>query len=166
MIVHLAIIVIAFGYRRVQGGYRVDEQIRVDLGGSAEFQGYELRATDRFMQQYPGRIQAGAVVEVWRENRQIATLRPSINVYTNGTESQPIPTPAVHYGLWSDVYLNIAGTVSPDQNFVVLRAVQSPLVSWIWVGALILIAGTVFSLLPPARKAKARAEAREDVATV
>ena len=168
LIVHFAIIVIALGIAG-SGGYRVDQQLRIDLGKSAQFQGFELRAVDRFMQQHPGRIQAGAVVEVWREGRHIATLRPSVNAYTNGAQgAQPqlIPTPDVHYGLWSDVYLNIAGTVSPDQDFIVLRAVQSPLVSWIWVGAFILIAGTVASLWPPARQAKARATAKEDVATI
>ncbi len=165
LIVHFAIIVIALGIAGA-GGYRVDEQLRIDLGKSAEFQGYELRAIDRFMQQYPGRIQAGAVVEVWREGRQVTTLRPSVNSYTSSTRGpQLTPTPDVYYGLWSDVYLNIAGTVSPDQNFIVLRAVKSPLVSWIWIGAFVLIAGTVVSLLP-ARKVKTRAEAREDVATV
>ena len=163
IIVHFAIVVIALGIAG-SGGYRVDQQLRINLGESAEFQGYELRAVDRFMEQTPGRIRAGAVVEVWRGERQITTLRPSVSVY-GGTQARPVPTPDVYYGPLSDVYLNIAGTVSPDQNFIVLRAVQSPLVAWIWVGALILIVGTVYSLLPPARPAKAPAT-REDVATV
>jgi cytochrome c-type biogenesis protein CcmF len=164
IIVHFAIIVIALGIAG-SGGYRVDEQLRIDLGKSAEFQGYELRAVDRFMERTPGRIRAGAVVEVWREGRQVTTLRPSVNVFS-GTQTQPVPTPDVYYGLWSDVYLNVAGTVSPDQNFVVLRAVQSPLVAWIWVGALILVLGTVYSLLPPAKGLKVREPISKDAATV
>ena len=164
IIVHFAIIVIALGIAG-SGGYRVDEQLRIDLGGSAEFQGYELRAVDRFMEQTPGRIRAGAVIEVWREGRQITTLRPSVNVFS-GAQTQPVPTPDVYYGLWSDVYLNVAGTVSPDHNFIVLRAVQSPLVAWIWVGALILVLGTVYSLLPPSKGLKAREPVSKDVATV
>ncbi len=167
IIVHLAIIVIALGIAG-SGGYRVDTQLRIDLGNSAMFQGYELRAIDRFMTQTPGRISAGAVIEVWQGERQLATLRPTVNVFS-GTQTQPVPTPAVYYGLWSDVYLNIAGTVSPDQDFVVLRAVQSPLISWIWFGALILVVGTVYALLPPARPLRAPATARgedKDVAAV
>ena len=65
----------------------------------------------------------------------------------------------------NDVYLNIAGTVSPDQNFIVLRAVKSPLVAWIWAGAVVLVLGTLYSLLPPARPTKTPTT-REDVATV
>jgi cytochrome c-type biogenesis protein CcmF len=161
IIVHFAIVVIALGIAG-SGGYRVDEQLRIDLGGRAEFQGYELRAIDRFMEQSPGRIRAGAVVEVWREGQQVTTLRPSVSVF-GGTQTQPVPTPDVYYGFWSDVYLNVAGTVSPDQDFVVLRAVQSPLVAWIWVGAVVLILGTVYSLLPPTRQAGAREPAKEVV---
>ena len=167
IIVHFAIIVIALGIAG-SGGYRVDTQLRIDLGKSATFQGYELRAIDRFMNQTPGRISAGAVIEVWRGERQLATLRPTVNVFS-GTQTQPVPTPAVYYGPWSDVYLNIAGTVSPDQNFIVLRAVQSPLVAWIWFGALILVVGTIYSLLPPARSLKAPATVSKrdkDTATV
>jgi len=163
MIVHLAIVVIALGIAG-SGGYRVDEQFRIDIGGSAEFQGYELRAIDRFMEQSPGRIRAGAVIEVWQGERQVTTLRPSVNVF-GGTQTQPVPTPAVHYTLLSDIYLNIAGTVSPDQDFVVLRAVQSPLVAWIWFGTGILVLGTIYSLLPPARALSAR-ETAQEAATV
>lgn len=159
IVVHFSVVVIALGVAG-SGGYRVDEQLRIDIGKSADFQGYELRAVDRFMNQTPGRIQAGAVVEVWREDRQVTTLRPSVNVFS-GSQSQPVPTPDVHYGLWSDVYLNIAGRVSPDQDFIVLRAVQSPLVAWIWVGAVILVLGTVYSLLPPVRPSRVREPVKE-----
>ena len=164
MVVHFAIIVIALGIAG-SGGYRVDEQLRIDLGGSAEFQGFELRAIDRFMNRTPSRISAGAVIEVWRNGRQVTTLEPRVNVFS-GTQTQPVPTPDVYYGLWNDIYLNVAGTISPDQDFVVLRAVQSPLVAWIWAGAVILVLGTVYALLPPARGARVRETVPEDVATV
>jgi cytochrome c-type biogenesis protein CcmF len=165
IIVHFSIVVIALGIAG-SGGYRVDEQFRIDLGGTAEFQGYELRAIDRFMEQTPGRISAGAIIEVWREGQQVTTLSPRINVFA-GSQTQPVPTPDVYYGFWSDIYLNIAGTVTPDQDFVVLRAVQSPLVGWIWVGTGILVLGTVYSLLPPARPLRSRrtADAAEEAAT-
>jgi cytochrome c-type biogenesis protein CcmF len=159
IVVHFAVVVIALGIAG-SGGYRVDEQLRIDLGGTAEFQGYELRAIDRFMEQTPGRISAGAIIEVWREGQQVTTLSPRINVF-GGSQTQPVPTPDVYYGLWSDIYLNIAGTVTPDQDFVVLRAVQSPLVTWIWVGAVILVLGTIYSLLPPARALRVRETAKE-----
>ena len=145
MIVHFAVVVIALGIVG-SSGYRVDQQIRIDFGGSAAFRGYELRAVDRFMEQTPGRISAGAVVEVFRDGRQVTTLRPRINVF--GQNTMTVPTPDVLYTPWHDLYLSLSSSVGPEQDFVVLRAVQSPLVAWIWVGGMILVIGTIYSLTP------------------
>ncbi len=152
MIVHLGVIILALGIVG-SGGYRVDEQVKVDFGKSINFQGYELKAIDRFMERTPGRITAGAIVEVWKEENKLATLRPRINVFTPNGEntanaSQPVPTPDVLYRPMHDVYLNVSGTVDPEQDFVVLRAVQSPLIAWIWLGGLIMFIGTGYALLP------------------
>jgi cytochrome c biogenesis factor len=50
------------------------------------------------------------------------------------------------------VYLNLNSTVGPTSTFVVLRAVKSPLVTWIWVGGFIIVIGTAFSLGSNARR--------------
>ena len=63
-----------------------------------------------------------------------------------------MPTPAVVYTPWHDVYLNLNSTVGPTTTFVVLRAVKSPLVTWIWVGGFIVVIGTAFSLGSGARR--------------
>jgi cytochrome c-type biogenesis protein CcmF len=161
MIVHFGVVVIALGIAG-SGGYRVDQQLRIPLGESVPFRGYELRAIDRFMEQTPGRISAGAIVEVWREGRHVTTLRPRVNVFGGG-DTQPVPTPDVLYTLWHDVYLNVAGPVRPDQDFIVLRVVQSPLIAWIWVGTAILALGTAYTLLPAPRRQKRRVTAAEGV---
>lgn len=145
MIVHFSVIVIALGVVG-SSGYRVDQQIRIDFGGTAEFQGYELRAVDRFMEQDPGKISAGAVIEVWRGERQVTTLRPRINVF--GENTMTVPTPDVLYTFNHDLYLSLSSSVGAEQTFVVLRAVQSPLVVWIWLGGLIMVIGTIYSLTP------------------
>ncbi|HZJ09259.1 MAG TPA: cytochrome c-type biogenesis CcmF C-terminal domain-containing protein, partial [Trueperaceae bacterium] len=142
MVVHFAIQVIALGVA-FSSGYRVDEQLRIDFGASAEFEGYTLTAVDRYMERAPGRISAGAVIRVSRDGRDLTTLRPRINVFGEG---RPVPTPAVMYTPLHDVYLNINSTVGPESTFVILRAVKSPLVTWIWVGGAILVFGTSYSL--------------------
>ena len=158
MIVHLGVIILALGVVG-SGGYRVDQQVKVDFGKSINFQGYELKAIDRFMERTQGRITAGAIVEVWKADNKLATLRPRINVFTPNGEnsantSQPVPTPDVLYRPMHDIYLNVSGTVSPEQDFVVLRVVQSPLIAWIWLGGLIMFMGTSYALLPNAGRNK------------
>ncbi|MEX2535317.1 MAG: heme lyase CcmF/NrfE family subunit [Trueperaceae bacterium] len=151
MIVHLGVVVIALGVMAASG-YRVDQQMRFDFGEPVEFRGYTLTAIEPFEDRTPGRLTSGAIVEVARDGRDITTLRPRINIF--GGNQQSAPTPDVLYTPWHDLYLSLAGDVSEDQNFVVLRVVQSPLVIWIWLGGLILAFGTVWSLLPQTKRAE------------
>ena len=154
MIVHFAVVVIAVGVT-FSSGYRVDEQVRIDLGGSVGFEGYTLAATDLFVDRTPQRLSAGALVEVSRDGRLIKTLRPRLNVF--GGTGRAIPTPDVLYTPWHDVYLSLNSTVGPDTTFVVLRVVKSPLVTWIWVGGAILVLGTAYALGGAPRRVPARA---------
>jgi len=153
MIVHFAVVVIAVGVA-FSSGYRVDEQVRVDLGDSVAFEGYTLTPTELFVDPTAARVSAGAIVEVRRDDRLVATLRPRINVF--GGSSRAIPTPDVLYTPWHDVYLNVNSAITPDTTFVILRVVKSPLVTWIWVGGLILVLGTAYALGGATRRVAAR----------
>jgi cytochrome c-type biogenesis protein CcmF len=46
-----------------------------------------------------------------------------------------------------DVYLNFAGMTEDNQRAIV-QAYVFPLVSWIWVGGLVLFGGTLIALVP------------------
>jgi cytochrome c-type biogenesis protein CcmF len=181
MIVHFGVVVIAVGLVGA-GAYRVDEQVRIDFGGSVMFQGYELRAIGQFMevvdqrgnlidlQANPGamvasprRISAGSVIEVWRDGRQITTLRPRLNAF--GESQQRVVTPAVLYTLWHDVYLSVIGEFQAGQDFTTLRVVQSPMVTWLWVGGFIIVIGTAYCLTPSRRRVRAEKSATEAVRT-
>lgn len=161
MIVHFGVTVIAVGIA-FSGGYRVDQQIRIPFGNTAEFREYTLHAVDRYMVQTPGVISAGAEVDVYRGGKLISTLKPRVNVFGEG--GRPVPTPGVYYGVWHDLYLNLGNTIGPDTEFVVLRVVMSPLVAWIWVGGFIMAFGTIYALSPNRREVKQTAGA-ETVAT-
>lgn len=161
MIVHFAVVVMALGVAG-SGGYRVDEQLAVGIGESVPFRDYELRVTDRFMEQDAVRVSGGVIVEVWRDGRYVTTLRPRINLF--GGQDRPVPAAAVHYTPWHDVYLNVSSDgLNPEGETVVLRVVQSPLVSWIWVGGFILALGTGYCLLPNYRRVKETSKRRKVV---
>lgn len=149
MIVHFSIVVIALGIAG-SGGYRLDQQFSVRIGERIPFGHYELLVTGVFEERRPHLISRGATVEVYRNDRLVRTLTPRLNQYANSP--QAVATPSVYYTVWEDLYLSIAGTLEPDQPTVVFRAVQSPLVAWIWVGAVILALGTGYALLPNPRR--------------
>ena len=144
MVVHFGVIVIALGVMGASA-YRSDEQVRIDYGHSAPFRDYELVAVRPFVEQTPRRISAGAEIEVWRNDRLLTTLHPRINNFGSG---QNVPAADVFYGVQSDLYLSLASVASPEAEFVVLRVVRSPLVTWIWIGGAILLLGTGYALTP------------------
>jgi cytochrome c-type biogenesis protein CcmF len=145
MIVHFSIVIIALGVTGASG-YRVDEEARLDFGKPVAFQGYSLVAVDRYDEITAGKISVGATVEVYRGDRLVSTLYPRLNQF--GQNEMIVPTPGVLYTPWHDLYLNIAGSVQPGQQFVILHLVQSPLVTWIWIGGFLLVLGTAYSLSP------------------
>jgi cytochrome c-type biogenesis protein CcmF len=170
MIVHFGVIVIALGVMG-SSAYRVDRQINIPFGGSAEFQGYTLKAIDKFtepsMQEIqamaldgrsPNRISAGAVLELWQGDRFIREKRPKLNTFAG--QQMIVATPAVLYMPLHDIYLNLVGTLGPDSTSVTIRAVQSPLVTWIWVGGLIIVLGTAYALSPNGRRIRETRDAR------
>ena len=54
---------------------------------------------------------------------------------------------AIRRRLNEDLYLNFAG-MSDDNQRAVIQAYVFPLVSWIWIGILVLIGGTLVCLVP------------------
>jgi cytochrome c-type biogenesis protein CcmF len=145
MVVHFGVIVIALGITGASG-YRVDQQLRLEYGAPVPFQGYELVATEPYAERAGGRLSVGVLVDVFQGGAQVATLRPHINVF--GEAQSTVPTASVRYTIGHDLYLSLAGSVDPQQDFVIVRAVQSPMVTWIWIGGLIMALGTGYALSP------------------
>ena len=145
MVVHLGVVVIALGIA-ASGGYRVDQQIRLPYGERVAFQGYELQALRPFSERVQGRNSVGVEVAVFQGGREVTVLTPRINRF--GTSQMTVPTPSVRYTASHDLYLALAGAVDPQQDFVIIRAVQSPFVTWIWIGGLIMALGTIYAMSP------------------
>jgi cytochrome c-type biogenesis protein CcmF len=62
----------------------------------------------------------------------------------------PTTDVALRRRLNEDVYINFAGTGEGDN--IVIQAYIFPLVSWIWIGAIVVIFGTLVCLVPDKKK--------------
>lgn len=153
MVVHFGVVVVALGITGASG-YRMDQQLRLEYGTPTTFQGYDLVARQPFAEQVAGRRSVGVLVDVFQGDRRVATLNPRINAF--GDSQMNVPTPSVRYTLTHDLYLALAGAVSPDADAVVIRAVQSPLVALIWVGGLVMALGTAYALSPAPERSRRR----------
>jgi cytochrome c-type biogenesis protein CcmF len=75
---------------------------------------------------------------------------PALNRYPNAT--QTIGTPSVDVGLREDVYLTFIEAPKQAGGSVVIGVLVEPLVSWLWLGGLIMAVGTLLALVPGGRR--------------
>ncbi len=75
----------------------------------------------------------------------LGTLEPEKRFYT--ASKQGTSEVGLRARLNEDLYLNFGG-MSDDQQRAVMQAYVFPLVSWIWIGGLVLIGGTLICLVP------------------
>ncbi len=82
---------------------------------------------------------------VYAKGEQIATLEPEKRFYK--ASRQGTSEVGLRMRPNEDLYLNFGG-MSDDNQRAVIQAYVFPLVSWIWIGGLVLIGGTLTCLVP------------------
>jgi cytochrome c-type biogenesis protein CcmF len=104
-----------------------------------------------------------AIINVFRSGKQITTMFPERRFYKASQQTQTIPQihPTFREDLFlvRDLYLVYEG-VNPETGRPIIKAHLNPLVMWIWIGALVMIFGTIIALVPNAMPARVTAPAR------
>ncbi len=93
-----------------------------------------------------------AIVDVYRAGKKIDTLYPEERFYPASQQQQHLPS--IRSTLAEDLYLVYAGQ-NPDTGRPIIKAHLNPLVSWIWIGLVVMVFGTVVTLVPNASPARA-----------
>ena len=86
-----------------------------------------------------------ALLDVYRGGKKITQLAPEKRFYI--ASQQPSTMVANHSTLAWDLYVIYAGK-NPDTGQPIIKVFLNPLVAWIWVGVVIIIAGTGVALAP------------------
>jgi cytochrome c-type biogenesis protein CcmF len=86
-----------------------------------------------------------ASIEVFKNGRSVMMLHPERRFYP---ASQLAETKvAIHSSLERDLYVVYQGN-NPANNQPVIHAYLNPLVHWIWLGGLVMVLGTILTLIP------------------
>src|SRR5436309_1156885 len=93
-----------------------------------------------------------AEVSVWRDGRRIWSLLPEKRFYKK--PEQPTTEVAMRSTLSEDLYL-VLGSYDPPSGLVTLQAYVNPLVSWLWIGGVIMAGGTLVTMWPSAAERRA-----------
>jgi cytochrome c-type biogenesis protein CcmF len=101
-----------------------------------------------------------ALLNVFKGGKKITQLAPERRFYQASQTSSTMV--ALHSTLASDLYVIYEGR-NPDTDKPIIKVFLNPLMNWIWIGVLIVVAGTFLALVPNLTRTPARVAVREPV---
>ncbi len=140
--------------------YRIEVERNLEVGQRFQVGIYTVRYDGLELARRPDKIIIAARVSVFAAParvlaatpsalEQAEVLAPSENFYPNSRT--PIATPAVRSSWRDDLYIVLLN-VDPEGGSVVLKAIVSPLIGWIWTGGLVMVAASALNLWPSSRR--------------
>jgi cytochrome c-type biogenesis protein CcmF len=144
-LVHLSILLVAIG---IVGSslYKTETVVALAQGEASTIHGYTLQYEGSQVVDEVGRRRFVATVGVYSGSKRIGTLKPEKNLHWN--IQQYVTEVALRTTLADDLYVALDW---PEQGGVAtFRISVYPLVVWLWIGAGLLLAGTLIAFWPAA----------------
>jgi len=147
-IVHLGIVVIAVAVATSQAG-TVQLEKTISTGQSAQVGPYTVTLTALRDATEPQRDLLVADLSV-TGNGANEQLHPALVFYPNST--QAVGSPGIAAGARDDIYTILAAYDSRAHAWATIRVLVIPLVSWLWLGGLVVGIGAVIAALPQPKR--------------
>ena len=142
-LVHMGIVLIFIGL--TGHAFNQSEVKELNKGDSMQVGAYSLQMVDLQQGENQNYQWHRATMQVSKNGDPLGTLEPEKRFYL--ASKQGTSEVGVRPRLNEDLYLNFGG-MSDDNQRAVIQAYVFPLVSWIWIGGLVLIGGTLVCLVP------------------
>lgn len=136
---HLGVVVIALGIA-FSGGYKTEQQVTFAKGETKQVMGHAVTFNGIVGQKEVERDVTAAELTL-----DGSSVYPRQNFYR--VQQTTVATPAIQYHLLGDFYAVFLETNDAGSQ-VGIKFINSPLISWIWVGGLILVIGAGLTLIP------------------
>ena len=144
-IVHVGVIIVFIGF--AGAAFNQEAEKEMSFGDHMGIGTYDVVCQSYTQEENANYSADVGILQLFKGGKQIATLYPEQRFYPASGEQQHMP--AVRSSLQEDLYLVYEGQ-NPDTGRPIIKAHLNPLVSWIWVGVLVMIFGTIFALVPNA----------------
>jgi cytochrome c-type biogenesis protein CcmF len=149
-LIHLSILLIVVGITASQA-YQSEVQVALATGESIDVEGYTLVYQDYVYQEVEengNKVRNQASVDVYQGDRKLTTVRPERNLYSNVQGA--VTEVALRSNLKQDLYVVLASLES--DGLAAFQVLITPMVIWLWIGGLVLLAGTLVAAWPPRKK--------------
>jgi cytochrome c-type biogenesis protein CcmF len=146
-VVHLGVLVVALGVAGSQA-WSVHTETTVDRGQSVTVAGYTVRFDGLQASEESNHSKVTADFTV-SNGHPLGVLRPAKKFYPQ--EQTPIAAVDYRLGLTEDLYL-VLGDFAQDGSHATIKVQVNRMVSWLWIGGLVLTLGAALAILPDQRR--------------
>jgi cytochrome c-type biogenesis protein CcmF len=142
-IVHFGIVVMFIGI--AGGAFNQSHEQEMGFGDSMQIGSYRLVCQSFTQDSNPNYDTEYALLDVYKYGKKVTQLAPEHRFYI--ASQQPSTIVADRSTLQNDLYVIYEGK-NPDTDKPIIKVFLNPLISWIWIGVLIVVAGTLLGLTP------------------
>jgi cytochrome c-type biogenesis protein CcmF len=146
-LVHIGIVLMFIGF--TGHAFNVSEVKELNQGDTMQVGRYTLKMARMEQGENENYQWHRATMQVTKNGEDLGTLEPEKRFYK--ASRQGTSEVGIRQRLNEDLYLNFGG-MSDDNQRAVIQAYIFPLVSWIWIGTLVMLGGTLICLVPSKRK--------------
>jgi len=125
--------------------FNQNEVKELNVGDTMRVGTYDLKMVKLDEGDNPNYASHTATMQVLKNGEELGFLKPEKRLYKASRQSTS--EVGIRQRPNEDLYLNFGG-MSDDNQRAVIQAYVFPLVSWIWLGGLVLIGGTLICLVP------------------
>jgi cytochrome c-type biogenesis protein CcmF len=161
-VVHFGFVLIIIGVAGLT--FNQEKELEMAQGDELNIGHYRLVGQEYTQDDNANFESEAAVLDVYKDGKPLTRLNPELRFY-KVSGGQPDHKVAIHSTLAEDLYVIYTGR-NPDTGHPIIKAFVNPLVSWVWIGVLVMVFGTGVALVPNAATVKAVVPAAAAVAAM
>jgi cytochrome c-type biogenesis protein CcmF len=143
-IVHLGLVSMYLGF--TGAAYDIEKEAALRPGQVMQVGDYGVRFDKARMELDPSKRMVFTDMTILRDGEPVGHVEPAKFIYRTHPE-MPTTEVAIRSTLRDDVYV-IMSSVNPETKLGTFRVIVRPLVAWIWIGGLMLLAGALIAIAP------------------
>lgn len=150
-VVHFGIVIIFIGI--AGGAFKQSNELPLRDGQSMAIGPYHLVCRSFTQDSNANYDTEYVLLDVYRGSHKVTELAPERRFYE--ASQQPLTVVANHSTLLWDLYAIYAGK-NLNTGDPIIKVILNPLIAWIWIGLMVVVAGTLLALVPNSQAPAAR----------
>jgi cytochrome c-type biogenesis protein CcmF len=160
LIVHLGVVIAIVGIA-ISSVYKVEHEQTLKPGETLSIGPYTLRFDGLAAGERPTHILVWANLAAFKNGKPLHELTPGQRFYPN--QQTPFASVDARYHWNEDLYV-ILSSFERNGSSATIKVLINPMISWIWIGGIVILLGVLVAVLPERRLALLAVGAKPQVA--